>query len=87
MSKPIVDDNYNLWPDRPEPLEDSFRHATEKQISYIEILRKELDFSIPTHNAKIAGIIGVSFSGDMWSLSKYDAMKVIAQYIAWRVNR
>lgn len=82
---PIVDDNFNLWPERSEPLEDNFRHATSKQINYIEIIRHDLGFSIPTRNAHIAGIIGKPFhDGDVWALSTTQASQVINKFKEWK---
>jgi len=84
MSKPIVDDNFSLWPERKDTLEDTFVHATEKQINYIEILRHDLGMSLPARNAHIMTAIGKSFKGDVWALSKAEASRVINKFKEWK---
>ena len=83
MPKPIVDDNFNLWPERPAPIEDTFVHATEKQINYMEQLRRDLAFSIPVFYMKISGIVGKCVT-DEWSLSKSEASQVINKFKEWK---
>lgn len=87
MPRPIIDDNFDSFPTRAEPIEDTFRHASSKQINYIEILRHDLGLSIPTRNAHIMTILGKSFDGDIWGLSISDASLVINKFKEWKEQR
>ncbi len=71
---------------RNEPLEDTYKHATEKQINFIEILRNDLGMSLPTRNAHIASIVG-KFQNDIWALSRSEASQVIEKFKLWKEER
>ncbi len=69
-----------------EPIEDTYQHATEKQINFIEILRNDLGMSLPTRNAHIASIVG-KFKNDIWALSRSEASQVIEKFKLWKEER
>ncbi len=71
---------------RKEPIEDTFQHATGKQISFIEILRNDLGLSLQARNAHIASIVG-KFHDDVWSLSRSEASQVIDKFKQWKEER
>lgn len=71
---------------RNEPIEDTYQHATGKQINFIEILRNDLGLSLPTRNAHIKSIVG-KFDNDIWSLSRSEASQVIEKFKTWKEER
>ncbi len=84
-SRPIVDDDYQNQPRRPEPLEDYFIHATEKQLIFIERLRQALNYSWQTCDHQISNIIKrpVPIDG-MWCLSRSEASQIIDKFKEWK---
>ena len=83
-TSPIVDDDYQNQPRRPEPLEDYFVRVTEKQITHIEHLCESLRYSEQTRNSQISRITGKSFSGLLWNLSRSQASQVIDKFKEWK---
>jgi len=71
---------------RKDPIDDTFVHATSKQINFIEILRNDLCMSLQTRNAHIASIVG-KFHEDIWSLSRSEASQVIDKFKQWKEER
>ncbi len=72
---------------RKEPIDDTFQHATGKQINFIEILRNDLGLSLQARNAHIATIVGKRFSDDVWSLSRSEASQIIDKFKQWKEER
>lgn len=66
--------------------EDTFVHATTKQINYIEILKNDLGMSVRTRNAHIRSIVGKRFNDDIWGLSRSEASQVIEKFKEWKEN-
>ncbi len=72
-----------------EPIEDKFIPATERQINYIEQLRKDLGYSNNTCSVQISSIIGHSMDTRMWdlALSRSEASQVIEKFKLWKEER
>ncbi len=73
---------------RKPPIDDPrpHKHANEDQIQFIERLSKILQFSVPTRDTKIAGIIG-RWEKDLWGLSRSEASQVIDKFKQWKEER
>ena len=80
--------------ERTEIPQDSFTHATEKQINYIEILKNDLGMSIHTRNAHIVSIVGKQWMKhcmgtrpDVWALTRSEASQVIDKFRQWKEEK
>ena len=76
------------------PPQDTFAHATEKQLNYIEILKNDLGMSIHTRNAHIVSTVGKQWINrcmgtrpDVWALSRSEASQVIDKFRQWKEEK
>lgn len=80
--------------EKTEIPQDSFTHATEKQLNYIEILKNDLGMSIHTRDAHITSIVGnqwvkrcMGSRPDVWALSRSEASQVIEKFRQWKEEK